>query len=102
MAVDYVCGLLNSTTDRVRITAAGNPVSVQLTGTWSATVAFLASNDNVNWAGVLATPWNSATTVQTATSNCGWLISTNASVVSVTAPVFTSGTIGVFMTAGQK
>lgn len=102
MSAEFTCGLLNSTTDRVSIPASGRQVSVQLTGTWAGTVAFQASNDSNTWVGVLATPWNSTTGVQTATSNCGWLINVNANEVSVSAPVFTSGTIGVFMAAGQS
>ena len=71
-------------------------VAFQLTGTWSATVAFEASLDDTNWFPILVTPVGSTISVLTATTNGIYQVETGGFfTVRARASAYTSGTVNV-------
>src|SRR5208282_4628765 len=71
-------------------------VSVTLSGTWSATVQFEGSADNVKFAGLSVRPLAGSSAVRSATGNGVWVVNVSGlSTVRVRASAYTSGTAAV-------
>ena len=70
-------------------------VQVQLTGTWTATVAFQASVDGTNYVSTLAFPIGTvnAAAVTSTTATGAWVIPINAPYIRIRTTAYTSGTI---------
>lgn len=70
-------------------------IDVQLTGTWTATVAFQASNDGTNWGSIVAFPIGTVagTPVTSTTANGQWAIPVVARYVRIRTTAYTSGTV---------
>jgi hypothetical protein len=73
--------------------------SFQITGTWTGTLAFEASNNNIVWVALSVTPTDSTTTVTSTTGNGIWTYSGAFKVIRVRASAFSSGTANVTVLA---
>lgn len=79
---------------QLQVTTTVGGATIQLSGTWSATVQFEATNDNVTWVAINVMPSNSSTAVSSATGNGIWQFNpagyTN---IRVRVSAYTSGTV---------
>jgi hypothetical protein len=72
--------------------------TIQITGTWVATLVFEGSLDNTNWFSLNAAPFPSGTYVTSTTANGFWQTNTaGVDYVRVRASAFTSGTASVLI-----
>lgn len=83
-----------------QIPPSTSAVAVTLAGTWSGTVQFVASVDNVNWASVAATPLAGGSAVTSTTGPGTWTIASGGTLfVCVYASSYASGTVAVSMSS---
>src|SRR6266436_2478626 len=73
--------------------------SFQITGTWSGTIAFETSNDNVTWVGLSVTPMPVSTVVTTTTGNGLWTYTGSFQNVRVRSTSWSSGTATIQLLA---
>jgi hypothetical protein len=96
--LNFAQGTLTATNDALTLGRfmTWNYVAFQLTGTWTGTVTFECSVDQVTWVTVSVTPSNSVTTVTTATGNGVWSVqNTGFAAVRARFSTASSGTLGV-------
>lgn len=67
-------------------------IEVQISGTWSATISFQASNDDTNYSAMQAFPVGGGATVTSTTSTGQWVIPVTARWIRVRVTAYTSGT----------
>lgn len=96
-------GNLTAQEQAVTLTLTGHAnTTFQLTGTWSATVTFEASNDNATWVSIYALKAGVDTIATTATSNGIYRNSTSGfNYVRCRCSAYTSGTIVVTARGGM-
>lgn len=71
-------------------------IDLQITGTWTATVSFQASNDDTNYNSILAFPIGTVNgaAVTSTTANGSWTIPVTARWIRIRTTSYTSGTTG--------
>lgn len=81
-------------------TSTAGAAALQLTGTWSATVAFEGSVDGGTFVALNMVPSNSATAASSATGNGVWSANIGGyRIVRARASAYTSGTVQVWLSS---
>lgn len=96
------CTVDNSCVSLAFMSDSVGAASIQLTGTWVATISFEGTVDGVTWVAISGTPTNSTTAVTSATANGAWIFQVGGLTnIRARCSAFTSGTANALVRSAR-